>query len=172
MGAPNPQAIERASPSDAAALTEVAHQAKGHWDYPQPWMEAWKADLTVSQDYILNHPVFAIRLDGRPAAFYALAPFRSGPFTWELDHLWVAPRVMGRGWGRALVDHAMDQARRLGAAHLRILSDPHAEAFYRRLGAVPVRMIPAPVAGEDRWLPELRLSLVSTGLEDTSAEPL
>jgi hypothetical protein len=34
--------IVRAKPEDAAALTQIAHAAKRHWDYPERWIEAWR----------------------------------------------------------------------------------------------------------------------------------
>jgi hypothetical protein len=34
--------IVRAKPEDAETLTEIAHAAKRHWDYPERWIEAWR----------------------------------------------------------------------------------------------------------------------------------
>jgi GNAT superfamily N-acetyltransferase len=53
----------------------------------------------------------------------------------EIEHLWVAPEEMGRGIGRRLLEDAVRYAARIGAAELRIVSDPNAVGFYRRAGA-------------------------------------
>jgi len=53
----------------------------------------------------------------------------------RLDHLWVLPKAMGSGVGRALLGQAETTARAAGATSLRIAGDPHAEALDRRMGA-------------------------------------
>ena len=55
---------------------------------------------------------------------------------WHLEHLWVLPAFQGCGLGRALFDEAVRQARAVGATELHIKSDPNAEPFYLKMGAV------------------------------------
>jgi GNAT superfamily N-acetyltransferase len=76
----------------------------------------------------------------------------------ELDHLWVDPPAIGRGVGKRLFLAVAERARRAGAARIVLNSDPYAEAFYLRLGAVrigdhPVAEIPG------RVLPRMAFSL-------------
>ncbi len=61
----------------------------------------------------------------------------------DLDALFVDPPAIGRGVGRALFKAAVDLARRHGASRLTILADPHAAAFYERLGARWLRNAPS-----------------------------
>jgi GNAT superfamily N-acetyltransferase len=91
-----------------------------------------------------------------PAAFYALA-MRGADAV--LDHFWVQPERMGRGIGRELFGHAVGTARAGGATRLEIDSDPHAEAFYRRMGARRIGEVPADVDGVRRVLPRLEVIL-------------
>lgn len=49
--------------------------------------------------------------------------------------MFVDPAFVGRGVGRALMDHAVALARELGHDSLTIVADPNAEGFYRRMGA-------------------------------------
>ena len=51
----------------------------------------------------------------------------------------------------------LDEARRVGARRLRILSDPHAQAFYRRMGARMVGRVDGSIGGVERWLPTMEL---------------
>jgi GNAT superfamily N-acetyltransferase len=53
----------------------------------------------------------------------------------ELGMLFVDPRTIARGVGRALFEAAAALARRLGARRMAILADPHAAPFYERMGA-------------------------------------
>ena len=149
--------IERAVPGEAAILTNIAHAAKRHWGYPDAWIQAWKEDLTLDQEYIRVQLVFTVR-DPQPIGFYAIIPLEHEE-RWDLDHMWVHPSAMGHGHGRALLHHAADQARKVGARGLRILSDPHAESFYLCMGATRVGRVEASIDGVERWLPEMDLHL-------------
>ncbi len=154
-----PASISPADPADAPALTAIAHSAKGHWGYPKEWIFAWRDDLTLDQMYIRSHVVHAIRDDDGLLGFYSLVLPDPSEHGWDLDHLWVVPEAMGRGFGRALFEHAVAQALRRGASRLRIMSDPHAEEFYQRMGARTVGRLDATIGGVERWLPEMELVL-------------
>ena len=64
----------------------------------------------------------------------ALGPSEE-PDTLDLDKLFVEPQRIRTGIGRALIAHAINEARRRGATRLTILSDPYAAGFYERNGA-------------------------------------
>jgi GNAT superfamily N-acetyltransferase len=146
--------IDRADPDHAGLLTALAHAAKGHWGYGEELLALWREDLTFTPDYITQRPVYAARAADRIVRVHALGG--SGAEQ-ELEHLWVHPEFHGRGIGRALLDHACDTARSVGGQHLKIVSDPHAEGFYRRMGARRVGEVPS--RPEARRFPLLRLPL-------------
>ena len=153
--------IRRARPDEAAALSEVARAAKRHWGYPPEWMLEWREALTITPAVIAERPVYvAEAADDVPVAavdgFYAL--LLDAP-TAVLEHLWVRPPSIGRGVGRALLDHARERASAGGASELRIDSDPHAEGFCLRMGARRVGEIRADVGDTARQLPRLVLTL-------------
>lgn len=149
--------IRQARAEDAAVLAELAVAAKRSWGYPDEWMLAWSRSLTIDAEVISTMRVhLAEDAEGEILGFYALAG--SGRSV-QLEHLWVQPGQMGRGVGRALVEHALAAAALAGAQELVIESDPNAEAFYRRMGAVRVGMIPAPMPGApSRTLPVLKIA--------------
>ncbi len=124
--------IRRVRPKEAALLTEVAHEAKRHWGYPERWIAAWRTDLTLTPAFVRHASVFAAVEAGVVQGFYALVG--SGTHH-NLEHFWVRPEAMGCGLGRALFEHAAARAAEAGARHLEIESDPHAEGFYLRMGA-------------------------------------
>lgn len=152
----HPTTIRRAREDEADALTAIAHAAKRHWGYPEAWITRWKDALTVTPAYLREGAVFAAADGDRLQGFYALSIDGEKAI---LDHMWVDPAAMGRGIGRALFAHAARTARQLGAARLEIDSDPHAEAFYLRMGARRVGQVPADVEGARRVLPRLELAL-------------
>lgn len=140
--------------TDAQRLTAIAHAAKRHWGYFEELISLWQADLTVSPQFIGDHPVFCAVQGDEIVGFYALS--RQGEAV-ELEHLWVDPQHMGAGVGAQLFEHAVRTAWSLDGSRLTIVSDPHAEGFYRRMGAR--RVGEAPSKPEGRTLPVLALVL-------------
>ena len=66
--------------------------------------------------------------DGGVAGMVALGP-SAQPNTLDLDKLFVEPQRIRTGVGRALLTHAIIEARRRGAERLTILADPYAAGF-------------------------------------------
>ncbi len=95
--------------------------------------------------------------DGQVAGVVALAP-GDGPGTLDLNKLFIDPRHIRGGVGRALLVHAIGAARRRGAERLTIRADPNAAGFYERSGAVRIGDAPSDaVPGRGLPLYELRL---------------
>lgn len=143
--------IRAAIPADAAALTDLAFTSKAHWGYPQPWLEAWRADLTFEPSYIEQFPVYLAEDGHGPTSAYALK--RLSDDLISLDHFWVHPRAMGRGLGRTMFGDAAARATEMKATHLEIDADPNAASFYEHLGCRWVRDVEAPVLGTPRSRP-------------------
>jgi len=139
---------------DAAAMTNVVRRAKASWGYPAAWLLAWEPDLTLSAGFVGAQPTLVAEMGGEIVGIVALDDPGGIP---EVAHLWVAPEVQGRGIGRELLTRALGFAGKRGWRELRIESDPNAVAFYERMGARVVGRVDAPVCGEPRWLPVMRL---------------
>lgn len=75
-----------------------------------------------------------------------------------MTDLWVEPGAIGQGHGRALWEHAVATAKGRGCRELLVQSDPHAEGFYRAMGAERSSTRPSTVF-PGRELPLLRLPL-------------
>ena len=149
--------IRRATAEDADALSDLAHRAKAHWGYPAHWMREWDAQLTIIPGYLELHDVWVSERAGTIVGMCALED--RGPRC-TLEHVWVDPAVHGEGVGRALVMHALSEARRRSVGAVELLSDPFASGFYERLGARRIGEVPAPMPGaRDRTLPRFEFVL-------------
>lgn len=148
--------IIRAKAEDADALTEISHAAKRHWGYPERWIESWRDTLTIRAEFIAANVAYLAMEDARAVGFYLLTNESDGL---HLDHLWIMPRAMGRGVGRALFQHAVAQAKGLGQQTLSIEADPNAEGFYTRMGARRVGVNVTNIDGQRRELPLLLYDL-------------
>lgn len=102
--------IVRATPENAEALTQIAHAAKGHWGYPENWIESWRDVLTMRPEFIAGNISYCAIEDDWPVGFYVLTKESHGN---HLDHLWLRPEAMGRGLGRALFEHAVAEMKAL-----------------------------------------------------------
>ena len=143
--------IRRATLDDADALSDLAHRAKAHWGYPAAWMREWDAQLTILPGYLELHDVFVALKEECIVGMCALEDRQD---RWHLEHVWVEPREHGQGVGRALVLHALDEARRRHRGVVELLADPYARGFYERLGARHAGDVPAPMPGaRTRTLP-------------------
>ena len=144
--------LRPAVPDDAARLTEIAHAAKRHWGYPERWIAEWRGALTLTPEDMGRWHVRAAVAGDAIAGFHAVSVEGDAA---ALEHLWVDPPRTGLGIGRMLFEDAVRTARERGARTLVIDSDPHAEAFYLRMGARRTGQLPAPMDGIDRVLPRL-----------------
>lgn len=146
--------ILRAEPAEAARLSQIAHAAKSYWGYPARWIEQWHNQLTISPAYISAEEVWSAHCEESILAFYALTGKGE---TLRLDNLWVMPVAIGQGIGSRLFHHAMKRAVALGASHVEVESDPNAEGFYQKMGAMTVGEVGYEMEGIRRTLPLLRI---------------
>jgi len=148
--------IRRANPDEADTLTEIAHAAKRHWNYPENWIRQWRTDLTITPEFITTHEVFVASINGEIVGCCALVVTDSLA---EIEHMWIKPEQMGGGAGRRLFEHARSRAVQRGANVLELSADPYAEGFYARMGAKRIGEIPADMDGQTRVLPRMRIEL-------------
>ncbi|MDX3428267.1 GNAT family N-acetyltransferase [Streptomyces sp. ME01-18a] len=147
--------IRRAVARDAKRLTRLVTCSRAYEGPYAPMVAGYR----IGPDYIEAHAVHvAVGDDGRVLGFYALilSP-PEPPEPPELDLMFVADDVQGRGIGRLLVGHLREEARRAGADAVRVVAHPPAEGFYRSIGAERTGTVAArpPAVMWDR--PELTL---------------
>lgn len=152
-----PFTISHAEPNEAPVLTEIALSAKRFWGYPERWMLKWEAELRVHAEDFEDRRYLAARQGEEILGFCSI---RCG-IEAELPDLWVRPQYMGQGIGRLLLSQALREARSRGAQVVRLDSDPHAEAFYIRMGFIRIGEKVSELEGTLRVLPrmERRFSL-------------
>src|ERR1700719_3120707 len=135
--------IRPARVEEAAALSDLCFRSKAVWGYDPEFMALMLAALGVAGEDIAAGDVWvATGADGQIAGVVALAP-GDAPGALDLNKLFIEPRHIRSGVGRALLAHAIAEARRRSAGRLTILADPNAAAFYERAGAVRIGEAPS-----------------------------
>ena len=125
--------IRRATASDAERLTALT-QASSAYDGPFRVILDGYAITPAQIERDELH--VAVDPDGRVLGYYSLVIASAGDA--ELDLLFVDDAAQGRGLGALLFEHMRVCAGARGAKHVRIVSHPPSEAFYLRMGAVPI----------------------------------
>lgn len=137
--------IRRALTTEAETLSAPAVESKAYWGYSIEDMARWRDQLTITDADIVDQPIRAGVADREVIGCYVLVPSAEA---WELAHLWVAPRFMGQGIGKALLAHALDVVFRGGATSVNVDADPHAEWLYVACDAIRCGEIAVPIADE------------------------
>ncbi len=132
--------IRRARPDEAPALTEFVMRSKAHWGYDEAFMEACRPELTVQPWRIETGEIWIADAGGSVAGVVEVQ-FEADRA--EVFLCFVDPSTMGRGVGRALWAKAEEIARSNGHDEIGVDSDPYAEGFYRKMGAVRVGEAPS-----------------------------
>jgi GNAT superfamily N-acetyltransferase len=106
---------------EAGLLSDLALRSKGHWGYDQAFLDACRAELTLTPEDVLAHRVTVAEREGQVVGFYALV---GTPPVGILEDLFVEPDHIGTGVGRALWSHAMVTAGTLGFERITLEADP------------------------------------------------
>lgn len=144
--------IRAARVEEAQLLSELALRSKAHWGYSPAFIETCRAELSYSPEQMASKQMrfFVLERAASVVGFYALR--RQDGETMELEALFVEPKFIGQGFGRALMEHAKSIASGMGAIQIIIQGDPNAEGFYvtaggvltgrKESGSIPGRFLP------------------------------
>ena len=88
------------------------------------------------------------------AGFYAYTLERNKAV---LEFLFIAPECIGKGIGKALMNHFLQKMHLHKVSVITLDVDPHAEGFYQKFGFITVAQRPSTIAG--RYLPIMQLDL-------------
>jgi predicted N-acetyltransferase YhbS len=145
--------IRNARPEEAVNLTALATRSKAYWGYDAAFMERVHDALAQTPEKLAGAFAFVAEDDGGVAGFYAFRDIDGQLF---LDDMWVDPPRIGSGVGTALWRHAVAIVTSAGHAAFFIESDPNAEGFYLKMGAIGAGTIKS---SSGRMLPLLRYDI-------------
>jgi len=144
--------------NDSTQLTSLILKAKAYWEYPKEWLDVWALELKISPSFIENNEVVILSIDDKTIGFYGLECHSVDKAAY-LEHLWIDPKYIGKGYGRILFELACKKAAKIGHKTMELDADPNAEGFYSRLGAIKIDEIHGKVLGVKRVLPKMEVHL-------------
>lgn len=124
--------IRDAAADEADALERLQRRSSDVWEQYREQLAAHPDAIELPQTFIDADWVrVAVAEDGSVVGFSVVIP--TDHRVYELDGLFVEPRSMGIGVGRALVQDAVQRAARAGAELLEVTAGP-AQGFYEKVG--------------------------------------
>lgn len=146
--------IRPARSEDADVLSDLAFRSKAHWGYDDAFMAACRAELTWTPEQLDAGGFWVLEDEGEVRGFYGLT--KISPDAVALEAMFVEPEHIGEGYGRALLDHALEEFRAMDLVRLVIPADPNAAPFYEAAGAKLIGERPSDSI-EGRTLPLLEI---------------
>ncbi|RYE50552.1 MAG: GNAT family N-acetyltransferase [Sphingobacteriales bacterium] len=136
-------------------LRDVLITSKGYWGYSQEQLETWKSNLRFEEEYVSRNTVKLILEDKEVIGFFAIVKGDTD----ELDHLWLLPNAIGRGYGNLVFEQILLECDALKISNFYIISDPDAEGFYLKKGALKVGEVYS--EPQKRMLSKLKFTVVA-----------
>ncbi len=137
-------------------LRDMLITSKGYWGYSQEQLEKWRSNLRFEEEYIARNTVKLILKDKELIGFFAIVKGDSN----ELDHLWLLPKAIGKGYGNLAFKQILSECNTLEIPSFYIISDPDAEGFYLKKGALKVGEVYSDP--QKRMLPKLKFTVVKS----------
>ena len=128
-------AIRNAHEDEGAIITQVALLSKAHWGYDPVFLEKCIPDLTVDQFYIRENRVFVATAAEKIVGFYSIILEEDGYY---LDNMFILPEYIGKGLGKNLWMHMLEEFQRMDVKRFRLVADPFAAGFYSAMGAMQI----------------------------------
>lgn len=146
--------IVKSKKENSLILTDITQESKAFWGYDLKWLRKWIHDLTITEEYIINNTVYHLQINGKIIAYYSLVNHDDFNI---LDNLFVYPKYMRKGYGKILLDHAIQLSIASNKTKIKLYSDPNAEMFYIKNGFIKIGQKSTDI--ENRFLPIMELYL-------------
>lgn len=152
--------IRRAIPTDALFLTSISFGAKRYWNYPEEYLGAWDDELTISEEYIEKNVVFVAQKKATIIGYCSMIYREEDKCLGEtkikagywLDHIFIRPAYIGKGLGSDLIEALVTYCEGHQINVFNILSHPHVNGFYEKIGATYLSEIPSKIEGSPTCL--------------------
>jgi len=137
---------QKAIVCDAEILTEIAHSSKRFWIYTDEQMSLWKEDLTITENYLSNNLVYKVYNENKLIGFYALK-FDDSENCYEIDHFWLTPENIKKGFGRHIFKNAVSQLSVLYQTKFFLVAEPNAIGFYEKMNGRKIKSMQSKIPG-------------------------
>ena len=135
--------FRRAQDQDLISLNEKLRLSKAYWGYDQIFMDAFMEKFALSEKYLQNNIVYVMSQSTNNIGFFSFVFHEDHSL--ELDHFFVSPDYIGRGFGRKMWNACCDVAQELDVEEFILWADPEAEGFYSKMGCTKIGVKESPL---------------------------
>ena len=146
--------FRRADCKDVALLSEIACRSEAYWNYSDEFMEIFRSQYGVTEDFVEVNSVFLMENDQRQVGFYGLI---IGNPT-ELEFFYIEPECIGKGYGRIMWEHLLELCHGEKIDSFVFVTSPQAVPFYEKMGAEVIGSTCSSVDG--RNIPKLSFQII------------
>ncbi len=126
------KSIAKASPKDTKLLVSLEIRSESYWSYSKDFMDRFKEVYLITEEFVSNNTTYILKEDDMIIGFYGLLQNDDED---SLEYLFIEPSYIGKGYGKILWNHALEECKKLGIKEFTIITSPDARGFYLRLGA-------------------------------------
>ena len=123
--------IRTAGLDDLETLSDIFRTASLSNEGDRDLLLAHPEHLELGREALVEERVRVAEVDGMAVGF---ATTRRAGDAAELEDLFVRPEWMRHGMATALIEDVIERERLAGVARLEVTANPHARAFYDRVG--------------------------------------
>ncbi len=127
--------FKKATPDQADALTKLAICSKKHWGYDEEILDQMKDYLSVPVTRIENEIVYTMYKDDDLIGFFSLTHQDRKEC---LEDFFLLPNYIGKGYGKKMWRYMLEVAANNFIMNIHFESEPLAEGFYEKMGAVKI----------------------------------
>lgn len=147
--------IRRAEKYESQILTDIAIRSEAYWGYDASFMESFKSNYKVTEEFISEQPTFVLEELECVIGFYGLLCCEDEV---SLEYLYVEPSFIGKGYGKLLWNHMVYICKSQCIKEVVFVTSPQAKDFYTKLGAVQTGEVESLVK-KGRLVPKLIFSV-------------
>lgn len=148
--------IVKSNIDDHIELTELTKKSKAFWGYSAEQIEIWGAELTISEEYIIENDVYQIVVDDQIIGYYAYLIIDENKA--KLDNIFILPEFIGRKFGTYLMNDFFSRLRESEIDTITLDSEPNSENFYKKLGFRVVGKMETSIKNRFMSIMEMELS--------------
>ena len=108
-------------------------------------MKIWRTDLEISEEYILNNKVVKVYCGDGFIGFFST--ITSVGRIAEIDHLWLLPDQLRKGYGKVIFSHIIASLKLSGRRIVRLIAEPNALGFYKKMNGKVVGQFQGKIPG-------------------------
>lgn len=122
--------FRKATYNDLDTLNKLSLASKAYWKYPESWLEMWKEELILHPEDFDKFEIMVLETNSSCIGFCAVS---ENPDHYEIEHLWILPKYIGKGYGKLLLTYSLNQIVKNSKVII-VKADPNAEDFYQKQG--------------------------------------